>query len=116
MHPVEVNPGQTPTEENKENPDLLDQEQNPDGANLLNVHPIPVRQGADLVLTYETKTGKNLVVEIISAQGKTVSSVTRQLLPGKNEFTLKTDTLTPGTYIVKTIAGDKSQTKTIIVQ
>jgi PKD repeat protein len=117
LQPVKTNdPTQEKQDDSKENLDKLNLEQNPDGASELNLNPIPVHQGVDLLLTYETKTGENLVVQIINTQGKIMSTVNKQILPGKNEMILKTDMLNPGTYIVKTVSGTTVHSKTIIVQ
>jgi hypothetical protein len=115
LEPVIKDPSKTQPAD-KENNDLLNLEQHPEDAAELNVNPIPVQRGVDMLLTYETKSGDNIQVQILDAQGKMVSSMNKQLLPGKNEMTLKTDMLTPGTYIVKTIAGSNVRTKKIIVQ
>jgi hypothetical protein len=82
----------------------------------INVHPIPVMQGHDLHVSYHSMSDKSMNVQILSNSGKLQLQMNARVTMGPNEIIIKTESLKPGTYILRMESNDSIDTKTIVVQ
>lgn len=86
------------------------------GSTDINVHPIPVTRGQDLHISYHSMADKMVTIQVLSNDGKVQLQMNSQIKLGENELQIKTDSLKPGTYIMRMESGDSLETKTIVVQ
>lgn len=86
------------------------------GSNDINVHPIPVMQGHDLHVSYHSMDDRKVSIQVIGNDGKLQLQMNSQIKLGQNDILVKTESLKPGSYILRIESNDSIDTKTIIVQ
>lgn len=82
----------------------------------INVHPIPVMQGHDLHVSYHSMDDRRVNLQVLSNDGKVQLQMDSQIKLGQNEIIVKTESLKPGTYILRMESNEGVDTKTIVVQ
>jgi len=84
-------------------------------SNLAKIYPVPVKEGGDLTVDFNSSENQLITISIVDIIGKAILKLQKSILKGDNAFILPTLGLSRGTYLVELVSQSGENTVQRIV-